>query len=86
MREKKEFEEEKYLEYIKKMDCPSELIDLLEATPSKWRRGVIKQFIEGYLRGKKIESKLRKLDWEVKSILAVLGFIAALLIKIAFGV
>lgn len=86
MKEEKEVKEKEYLDYIKKMDCPSELIDLLEAKPSEWRRGVVKQFIEGYLMRKKIENKLKKLDWELTSIIGVLIFIAGLLLKSAFGV
>ena len=80
-------EDNELLELLKNGDCPSELIDLLEETPSKWRRGVIKEFISDHLWKKAIEDKIRSLSRENKAIIALLTILVIVALKNAiFGV
>ncbi len=76
--------DEELLKLLKDGDCPAELIDLLEASQSKWRKGVIKQFIADHLWKKTIEHKLKTLGRENKAALTLLVALIALALKIQF--
>ena len=68
-------------------DCPAELMDLLESTESKWRRGVIKEFIQDHLWKRDVENKMKWISRENKAILTLLVVLVSLSLKIAiFGV
>lgn len=55
-------------------DCPAELIDLLEGSQSKWRKGVIKQFIADHIWKTKQEkdiTHIKRLVWAIFSIVVI---------------
>ena len=60
------------------------LLDLLEATPLKWRKAVIKSFVVDRLWKTEIENKLKRLTKENAAIIGLLSALIAIVIKIAF--
>lgn len=56
-------------------DCPSELIELFDASKSEWRKAIIKQFIELHEWRQDVTRKLTKINRYEKLILAVLTII-----------
>lgn len=56
-------------------DCPVELLDLLEASQSKWRKAVVKQFIDQHEWRTKVEGKLERIKWQLA---AIIGFLVAI--------
>lgn len=63
-------------------DCPAELLDLMEESQSKWRKGVVKEFILDHIWRKEIEGKLKRLSLENKGIIALLVTLIGLALKI----
>lgn len=79
--------EKELLELLNNGDCPAELLNLLDESQSKWRKGVIKEFISDHLWKKKVEGKLKRLSRENKAIMTLLTTLIILALKIAiFGV
>lgn len=77
---------DKILKSLGKDDCPAELIDLLEASQSKWRKGLVKEFILDHIWKKNVENKLKRLSRENKGIMLLLVGLIAVALKIAiFG-
>jgi len=61
-------EKKELLELLKSGDCPAELLDLLDSSESKWRKGVIKEFIGDHLWKKGIDkdvSQIKKIVWGI---------------------
>lgn len=71
---------------IENGDCPQALLDLLDATPKKWRIGVAKQFIEQYNWQTKVEATIRQIKWRQTGELGLLVAVFLLLLKITLGV
>jgi len=67
-------------------DCPQALLDLLDASPKKWRVGVAKQFIEQHNWQIKIEATISKIKWRQAGELGLLLAIFLMLLKMALGV
>jgi len=63
-----------------KNDCPTELLDLLDVTPKRWRLAVAKQFIDDHKWKIKMEAKIRILSWQNTGIIGILVFIVAFLL------
>ncbi len=60
------------------------LLDLLESTPVKWRKAVIKSFLADHVWKTEIENKLKWLTRENVAIITLLSGLIALALKIAF--
>lgn len=66
-------EDKELLELLRALggDCPSELIDLLDESQSKWRKGVIKEFISDHIWKKGVNKELAYLKRMVWAIFGV---------------
>ena len=85
--EKKKTENQSDKDLIAKLremgeDCPSELLDLLEATQSIWRKAVLKQFINDYIWKQKISNKLKWISRQQKAIIGLLIALFMILISL----
>jgi len=76
--------EEEILKMFENGDCPSELLDLLDDSQSKWRKGVIKEFIINHLWKKNVENKLKWISREQKAIIGLL--LTLITIALKFGI
>lgn len=63
---------------------PTHLLDLLEASKNKWRKGIIKEFILDYVWKCNVENKLKKISRENKAVIALLTALLLVALKMAF--